>query len=189
MTEQQDKEATPEDRAEAAARDLADRGLAVTARAVRDAASVRMTVAAEAARAWREATAERTEIDVPDVPEDVQGRLAAIWADAYRAAHGAVSPERDQFAAEVEQLRGEVDALTAAVVEVESDRDAQAERATLAVREKEATAEDRDEAAGRAARAEDRVTAVEAERDRLAAQVAALIERIPSVDEDEAKNR
>ena len=52
MIEQPESQ-TPEDRAEAAARDLADRGLAVTARAVREAAKVRMTVASEVARAWR----------------------------------------------------------------------------------------------------------------------------------------
>lgn len=122
MTEQLDTQ-TPEDRAEATARDLADRGKAVTARAVREAAGVRMTVAAAAARAWREATAEDSEVEVPEVPEDVSARLAAVWADAYRAAVAAVTPERDRLAAEVEELRGEVEALTATVGEVEDERD------------------------------------------------------------------
>src|SRR5699024_11846122 len=47
MTDHRDTP-TPEDRAEANARDLADRGMAVTARAVREAAGVRMAVAAAA---------------------------------------------------------------------------------------------------------------------------------------------
>ena len=116
MTEQQE---TPEGRAEAAARDLADRGLAVTARAVREAAGVRMTVANAVARAWREATADDTEVQVPTTPTDERSRLDAIWTDAYRAAHAAVSPERDQLAATVAELQAEVDALTTAVAEVD----------------------------------------------------------------------
>ncbi|WP_069956283.1 DNA-binding protein [Nesterenkonia massiliensis] len=183
MIKQQETTATPEDRAEAAARDLADRGLSVTARAVRDAAGVRMTVAAEVARAWREATAERTEVQVPEVPEDVRGRLAAIWADAYRTAHAAVSPERDQLAATVEELRAEVDALTTAVAEVEAERDAEVERAAALETERAAAVAARDEEAARAARAEDRAAAAEGERDRLNAQVTALIDRIPSANE------
>lgn len=181
MSEQQEATATPEQRAEAAARDLADRGLSVTARAVRDAAGVRMTVAAETARAWREATAERDEVDVPEVPEDVRGRLAAIWADAYRSAHAAVSPERDQLAAAVEELRAEVEALTTTVAEVEAERDARAAEVTDA---QEATAEAAsraDEAVRDARESESRAKAAEGERDRLAEQVAALIERIPAV--------
>lgn len=187
MTEQQETVATPEERAEAAARDLADRGLAVTARAVREAAGVRMTVAAETARAWREATAERAEVEVPEVPEDVRGRVTAIWADAYRAAHAALSPERDQLAAEVEQLRGEVDALTTAVAEVEAERDTQTERVATMETERAAVVAARDEEAARAARAEDRAAAAEGERDRLAAQVDALIERIPGAAETKGK--
>lgn len=114
---------TPEDRAEAAARDLADRGQAVTARAVRETAGVRMAVAADAARAWREASEESSEVEVPEVPADVTARLAAVWADAYRTAVAAVSPERDQLAAEVAELRTETEALTATVTEVEAERD------------------------------------------------------------------
>ena len=88
---------TPEDRAETAARDLADRGLAVTARAVREAAGVRMAVAAQTAKAWREASQEDNAVTIPETPEDVKGRLDAIWADAYRAALAAVTPERDRL--------------------------------------------------------------------------------------------
>lgn len=189
MSEQQEKVEAPEDRAESAARDLADRGIAVTARAVRDAAGVRMTVAADAARAWREAAAERSEVTVPDVPEDVQGRMAAIWSDAYRSAHSLLSPERDQLASEVEQLRGEVDGLTTAVADVEAERDEHAERAVVAEQAGEAKRVEAEQAVARATRAEEHVVAVEAERDRLAAQIAALIERIPSISEGSRGDR
>lgn len=188
MTEQQESTFTPEDRAEAAARDLADRGLSVTARAVRDAAGVRMAVAADAARAWREAAAERAEVEVPEVPEDVRGRLAAIWADSYRAAHAVVSPERDQLAAEVEELRGEVDALTTAVAEVEGERDAREGEAKTARDSVEKGESLLKEATREAREAEARAAAAEGERDRLTAQVAALIERIPSVDVKEERS-
>lgn len=175
---------SPEVRAEAAARDLADRGMAVTARAVREAAGVRMAVAAEAARAWREATATEDREPVPEVPEDVRGRLAAIWADAYRAAVAAVSPERDRLAAEVEALSGEVEALTGTVGEVEAERDAHAVRADTAEQDLATAVAERAEHETRADRAEDRVSAVEAERDRLAEQVNALIARIPEAKPD-----
>lgn len=170
---------TPEARAEAAARDLADRGQAVTARAVREAAGVRMTVAADAARAWRDAQADDTEIQVPDVPADVRGRLDAIWADAYRAAITAVTPERDRLAVEVDELRGEVDALTATVEEVETERDDHATRAEKAEKDRATAASERAEATARADRAEDRAKAAEAERDRLDQQMRALIARLP----------
>lgn len=183
MSEQHATVATPEERAEMAARDLADRGLSVTARAVRGAASVRMTVAAETARAWREATAERAEVEVPDVPEDARGRLAAIWADAYRAAHAMVSPERDQLAATVEELRGEVDALTTAVAEVEAEVTDTQEAAAKATSRAEGAEHDTLEAEVRTKAAEARAESAEGERDRLATQVAALIERIPGASE------
>lgn len=178
--------ATPEERAEAAARDLADRGLRVTARAVRETAGVRMAVAAEAARAWTQAQADEGEVQVPETPADVRGRLDAIWTDAYRAALTAVTPERDRIAAEAAQLRNEVDALTTAVAEVENERDEHVSRLEGAEQERANAIAERDEAAsqlaqsvGRAERAEDRAQAAEAERDRLAAQVTALIARIP----------
>lgn len=178
MTEQQNIP-TPEDRAEAAARDLVDRGLPVTARAVRENAGVRMAVAAQTARAWKEATAEQSDVVVPDVPEDVTSRLTAIWVDAYRAAYAIVRPERDTLATAVEKLEAEVEALTEAVGAVEDERDAFASEAKTA----QATASEaiaRAEAAEQAAReAESRIASIKEERDRLDAQVTALIERIP----------
>lgn len=175
MTDQQ----APEARAEAAARDLADTGRAVTARAIREAAKVRMAVASAAAKAWNEATADDEGEAIPEVPEDVQGRLAAIWADAYRAALAAVTPERDKLAAEAEQLRGEVDGLTSDVEAVEAERDAAAARASTAEESLAAAEAAQVEATASTARAEDRAAAAEAERDRLAEQVNQLIQRIP----------
>ena len=61
---------------------------------------------------------------IPSVPEDVTGRLEAIWADAYRAALASVTPERDQLRVDVDSLRIEVDGLTAEVETVEAERDA-----------------------------------------------------------------
>jgi hypothetical protein len=115
MVEQQ----TPEERAEAAARELADTGRAVTARAVREAAGVRMTVAASVAKAWNEATTDDAVVPVPEMPADVQGRLEAIWADAYRAAWDAVAPERDRLRVEVEQLTKDAQAYIADLHEAE----------------------------------------------------------------------
>lgn len=176
---------TPEARAEAAARDLADRGLPVTARAVRSAAGVRMSIASETAKAWNDAAAETDTLQVPDVPQDVTARLTAIWTDAYRAAHTALVPEYNRVTAELNAARSEVDSLTGDVVAMEADRDDLARRLT----EAEATAA---EATGRtmglerAARdAALRLESVERERDRLAAQIDALIARIPATTDTE----
>lgn len=191
MTEQLDTQtpeaSSPEDRAEASARDLADRGKAVTARAVREAAGVRMAVAAAAARAWREATAEDSEVEVPEVPEDVTARLAAVWADAYRAAVASVTPERDQLAAEAEELRGEVEALTATVSEVEDERDqvtqqlhtAQDDQSTIEYQLRDAT-----QTIGTH---EATITELREQNRTLTGQLDALIARIPTNQTDDKK--
>lgn len=134
-----DQQQAPEERAEAAARDLADTGRAVTARAVREIAGVRMTVAATVAKAWNDATSEDATVPIPDVPEDVQGRLQAIWSDAYRSALDAVNPERDRLQVEVEQLHEDIeayiaDANTAETTEsvLRAELDQAAQRATKA---------------------------------------------------------
>lgn len=182
MTEKQN---TPEDRAETAARDLADRGLAVTARAVRDAAGVRMAVAAEAARAWREAAVDQKEVEVPDVPEDVRGRLTAIWADSYRAAHAAVSPERDALAATVEELRGEVEALTVAVTEVEEARDTAINERDLA-RDSQHAAENKLREAYETLNARDvSMQEIREQNNELLTRLSDLIKRIPGASESQ----
>lgn len=111
---------TPEERAEDAARDLSDRGQRVTARAVRELAGVQMSVANNAAKAWNEALSTDA-VDIPEVPNDVQGRLAGIWADAYRAAYYAVTPERDRLAAQIKELRNEYDSLVNEFTDLESE--------------------------------------------------------------------
>lgn len=179
MAEQRDTQ-TPEDRAEATARDLADRGKAVTARAVREAAGVRMAVAAAAARAWREATTEASEVEVPEAPGDVNARMSAIWADAYRAAVAAVTPERDRLATEVEELRGEVEALTTTVTEVEAERDAAAQRYETAQNEKQTTAEQLREAHQNISTCEATITELREQNRTLTGQLDALIARIPT---------
>lgn len=183
MTDHHDAQ-TPEDRAEATARDLADRGKAVTARAVREAAGVRMTVAAAAAKAWREATAEQSEVEVPDVPEDVSARMAAVWADAYRAAVATITPERDRLAAEVDELRAEVEALTATVSEVEDERDRITQQ-LHAAQDDQATTETELRDANQTIRThEATITELREHNRSLTGQVDALIARIPTDDTD-----
>lgn len=186
MTEEQ---STPEDRAEAAARDLADRGLAVTARAVRDTAGVRMAVAAEAARAWREAAVDQREVQVPDMPEDVRGRLTAIWADSYRAAHAAVSPERDQLAAIAKELRAEIEALTAAVSEVEEARDSAIKERDLA-RDSQRAAEDRLREAHESLSSRDAsMQEAREQNNELLTRLSDLIKRIPDTNETQEEDQ
>ncbi|WP_394255430.1 DNA-binding protein [Pseudoclavibacter helvolus] len=103
-------------RAKRAVDDLAAAGLAVTARAVRERAGVRMGVAADAARAHAEDVAAAGAI--PEIPEAVAGRLEAVWREAVMAARGehadAVTgwtqrledahAERDDAAAELDRV-------------------------------------------------------------------------------------
>ena len=168
MVEQQQ---TPEERAEAAARELADTGRAVTARAVREAAGVRMTVAASVAKAWNEATTEDTAVPVPEVPADVQGRFEAMWADAYRAAWDAVAPQRDRLQVEVEQLTKDVQAYVADLHEAEQTEQAlraeveqATQRATTAEAEATAAVE---QAERQAAEMRGRADQLQAENTRL----------------------
>ena len=171
---------SPEDRAETAARDLADRGQAVTARAVREAAGVRMAVAAAAARAWREATAEDSEVEVPEIPADVNARLSAIWADAYRAAVAGVAPERDRLATEAEQLRGEVEALTATVSEVEDERDEVVQQVQDAQEGKQMVEEQLREATQTISSLEATISELREQNRTLTGQLDALIARVPT---------
>lgn len=188
MSQQLDTQ-TPEDRAEAAARDLADRGQAVTARAVREAAGVRMAVAAAAARAWREATSDRAEVEVPEVPEDVTARLAAVWADAYRAAVATVTPERDRLAAEVEELRGEVEALTATVAEVEEERDQATQQLHTAQDDQSTIEYQLRDATQTITSHEATITELREQNRVLTGQLDALIARIPTTGAEDQNTR
>ena len=167
MAEQQIQ--SPEERAEAAARDLADRGKTATARAVREAAGVSMTVAAAAAKAWREAAAERGEVEIPQVPADVSARLSAVWADAYRAAVAVVSPERDRLAAEVDELRAEV----------EAERDDAAGQLEAARTEQHEIEEQLRQTSRSLSTREATITELRGQNQTLAGQLDALIARIP----------
>ena len=171
---------TPTDRAEAAARDLADRGLPVTARSVREAAEVRMAIAAETARAWNQALKQEEATVIPDVPQDVRGRLHAIWADAYRAALALVTPERDSLAQEARQLREEVEALTLAVTDVEDERDkAATEAADSAKALLDLQAQLQETEANLTASAQ-RCIDLTADRDRLTHQLDVALAKIPT---------
>lgn len=187
MTIPQNDTDTPEARAEAAARDLSDRGLPVTARAVRSAAGVRMSIASETAKAWNDAAAETDTLQVPDAPQDVTARLAAIWNDAYRAAHTAFIPERDRLAKELKAARADVTSLTDDMVTVENERDRLADTVTKLKTIVDAT-EERIAALSQTTRdAELRLEATEWERDRLANQVDALIACIPATQQETAQ--
>lgn len=169
-------EETPEVRAEAAARDLADTGRAVTARAIREAAKVRMAIASATAKAWNDAAREDDHETIPAVPEDVAGRLEAIWADAYRAALAAVTPERDQLRVDVDALRTEVEGLTADVEAVEAERDTATTRAE-GIEEKLTTAQaEAEKWSMEAAKHEAALTAVRDQHDKLNERIATLLE-------------
>lgn len=176
---------TPEDRAEATARDLADRGMAVTARAIREAAGVRMAVTTAAARAWREATAAASEVEVPEVPEvpeDVSARLSAVWADAYRAAVAVVTPERDRLAVEADELRTELEALSTTVSEVEDERDRATQQHETSQAEQQAAEERLREATQTISSREATITELREQNRLLTSQLDALIARIPTTD-------
>lgn len=203
----------PEERAEDAARDLADRGQKVTARAVRRAAGVSMTIAAAAARAWNDAMAEDDEIQVPAVPGDVIGRFEAIWSDTYRAAVSVVSPERDRLAADLAAAQDEISGLTHDVATLEKDHaDALAalrrehdEDTTAWKRELDEAVTERDQARESLTVTEGSITemtlklretelraeAAERERDdlrdNLQKQIAALLERTPGAPAEPGK--
>ena len=128
MTEQQ----TPEQRAADAAEALASGGAAVTARAVREKSGVRMTVAAEAARAWNESEAQAEA--VPDPPVAVEARFVALWREAVTVARGEFVAARTGWQAKVEQAQAERDAAVEDVERAESERDALGERLEDAAR-------------------------------------------------------
>lgn len=165
-------EQTAEQRAAAAAEQLAAEGSTVTARAVRERSGVRMTVATEAARAWNEQEAQAEA--VPEVPAAVESRLTAIWREAVTVARQEFAEARTGWRTRVEQAEAERDALAGAVAQVEAERD-EAHRALSQLRDAAASAAaaaaaDLTSQRSRADKAEARAEAVEAERDRLIAE-------------------
>lgn len=177
-------------RAKRAVDDLAAAGLAVTARAVRERAGVRMGVAADAARAHAEDLAAAGVI--PEIPEAVSGRLEAVWREAVMAARGAhadavtgwtqrleeAHAERDDAAAELDRVetllastvseRDEALAdLTAARAEIVAAR-ARADEETRTLRDRLDTAlREHAELGARAAAAEARAETLQVVLDRL----------------------
>lgn len=179
MTDQQ----TPEARAEAVARDLADTGRAVTARAIREGAKVRMALASATAKAWNDAARDDDHETVPDVPEDVIGRLQAIWADAYRAALAAVAPERDQLRVDVDALRAEVEGLTSDVETVEAERDTATAQVEDLEQELAAAKAEIEKWSMEAAKHEAALTAVRDQHDKLNERITTLLETQAERDE------
>lgn len=176
---------TPEERADAAARDLSDRGQRVTARAVRELAGVQMSVANRAAKAWNEAL-DADSLSIPEAPSDVRARVESIWADAYRAAYYLVTPERDRLAAELSALRDEHSGLLEEFSDLEDENTAALDGKTAA----EATAEEWKAKTAEAQRENEaltkensllreRIDSEKADRERLEERLSALIARIP----------
>ncbi len=111
-------EQTPTERAEVAAEELAAGGKAVTARAVRAASGVRMTVAAEAARAWNEQVDQ--EGQVPGMPAAFAARSEAMWRATYALARDAFAAERAGWEGRVMLAEQEAGQLRADVDEMEA---------------------------------------------------------------------
>src|SRR5699024_9440711 len=83
-----------------------------------------MSVADAVAKAWNEDSTKDAVVQEQDMTAAVQGRLEAIWADAYRAAWDAVAPERDRLQGEVEQLTKDAQAYIADLHEAEQTEQA-----------------------------------------------------------------
>jgi len=107
------------DRAFEAAVALDAEGLAVTARAVRERAGVRMAVASQAAREW---VRQRVDCEgVPEIPEVVMVRFTGLWREAFLAAQGSFEVERDGWSQQLNKSRGELSQLQIAMDELESE--------------------------------------------------------------------
>lgn len=120
-------EQTPREKADAAAEALAAEGLDVTARAVRERAGVRMTVAVEAAREWGQQ--QTAAVTAPDVPDVVATRFEAIWREAWQAARAEFDAERAGLAAKVAAAAEERDRLVNDIEHLEAERDQAAQQA------------------------------------------------------------
>ena len=174
----------PQRRAAVAAKALAAEGKPVTNRTVRERAGVAMAVAAEAAREWSAHAVEQTQ--VPEAPESVRVRVAAIWREAYFAARDEFAAERDSLTGKLHVSDDEIESLTKDLTESEA-RIAELEAALkLALATAEQAARDAEQAAAavaaeqiaalvgersRADRAEGALEVVTAERDRILTQM------------------
>ncbi|MDO5067432.1 MAG: DNA-binding protein [Propionibacteriaceae bacterium] len=108
---------TPEQRAQQAAEEIAAAGKRVTARAIRTAAGVSMTVAAAAARTWNE---QEEAQDAPPVPETVQLRLTGVWREAVAAARAEHEAARQGWETQLAAAQAEGRELESALEDIES---------------------------------------------------------------------
>lgn len=173
---------TPIQRAEAAAEQLSASGQAVTARAVRAASSVKMTVAAEVAKAFNER--QEQEAQAPDMPAAFEARARAMWREAYTLAQAHFAAERTGWEGQVKAAQSEAVQLAADLDEVETQRD-EAQRAAAE------DAQRVDELRGRLERiegqAEDRKAELERLRDELRELRARLDQERTRADRAEAR--
>lgn len=181
------REQTPEDRAAAAAETLAAEGVPVTARAVRERSGVRMSLAAEAARAWNEQ--QSTEQAIPEAPAPVQARFTALWREAVTLARAEFNEARAGWQEKISKAEQERNDMADDLGKAEDDRDKALKAAAKA---DGATAAER----SRADKAEGRAEALEAERDRLLGERDGLSEQLRELREQlaagkaqEAKNQ
>ncbi|MBK8460146.1 MAG: DNA-binding protein [Micropruina sp.] len=100
-------EHTPEERAAAAAEELAAEGFPVTARAVQQRAQVGMGVASPAARDWNARQAHTRK--VPPLPDSVAVRVQGLWREAIEAARAEHQAERDGWASQLKNVEDERD--------------------------------------------------------------------------------
>ncbi|PCC55653.1 DNA-binding protein, partial [Brevibacterium aurantiacum] len=128
------------------------------------------------ASAWNDAASEDDHETIPAVPEDVTGRLEAIWADAYRAALAAVTPERDQLRSDVDALRVEVEGLTADVETVEAERDTATTQADTLRKELAEAKAEAEKWSTEAAKHEAALSAVRDQHDKLNERITTLLE-------------
>ncbi len=149
---------TPAERAKAAAEQLAAAGQAITARAVRQASGVKMSLAADVAREWNEARDQ--EVESPDVPPTIQLRVEAIWREAYTLARREFDAERAGWMARIETAGRELAELTTDLDDMQAQRDAAHQDAKRA-------AEVVDEARARIATAEAQTQAATGEVERV----------------------
>lgn len=181
---------TPEQAAEA----LDAEGIKVTARAVRERSGVRMAEAVAAAKAWNERAAAQG--NAPEIPNTVQNRFEAMWAEAYAAAAESFEEARTGWAAKIDRSEAEQASLAKVVDELETtvdelrtkleetrtagDQAAAAAAAeidrlrTLEATEVAAYSEQLGAERTRAAKAEGALEAITAERDRLLTEIAQL---------------
>jgi hypothetical protein len=117
---------TPEARAERAAEELDAEGLAVTARAVRERAGVRMGAAAAAARRWARGRLDAA--GAPEPPAGVAARFDAVWRDAWRAARAELDAERAGWLRRVDAAESEAAALGGDVERLEAELAAETAR-------------------------------------------------------------